>query len=245
MAEASREHEVSRGPARLPDPATSQAVLLAGFLPPGSCPHQPQLLLRLSPQSPPSRSASPPHAPPAVSLLPTPFFLSLLPDAQGQAWGWEERLGCQGHSCGCREGAWDGGAGQQGAHGQAAPGPGCSSCGQPDSGQSHGSPCSELRGALCGLGQVTEPIWASVSPPVKQHLPPTVVMKINQVLGQPGPREARDRSRIEIGNQKRNTALSHIRFGSGEGGREELGKTQALSLGWINGEWGLGWWCLG
>ena len=135
--------------------------------------------------------------------------------------------------------------GQQGAHGQAAPGPGCSSCGQPDSGQSHGPPCSELRGALCGLGQVTEPIWASVSPPVKQHLQPTVVMKINRVLGQPGPRDARDRSKIEIGNQKRNTAPSHIRFGSGEGGREELGKTQALSLGWINGERGLGWWCLG
>lgn len=125
-AKASREHEVSRGPARLLDPATSQAALLAGFLPLGSCPHQPQLLLHLSPQSPPRRSASPPHAPPAVSLLPTPFFLTLLPDAQGQEWGWEERLGWQGHSVCAGKEHGTGHRGQQGTHGwwpqaQAAP----------------------------------------------------------------------------------------------------------------------------
>ena len=179
VAKASREHEVSRGPARLLDPATSQAALLAGFLPLGSCPHQPQLPLRLSPQSPPRRSASPPHAPPAVSLLPTPFFLTLVPDAQGQEWGWEERLRWQEHSGVCREGAWGGGAGTARRSRPVAPGPGCSSCGQPDGGRCHGRPCCEPRSVLCCLGQVTEPVWASVSPPVKQQLPHTGVMKIN------------------------------------------------------------------
>lgn len=167
-AEASREHKVSRGPARLPDLVTSQAVPLAGSLLLGSCRHQPQLLLRLSPQSPPSRSTFPPHAPPAVSLLPTAFFLTLLQMPKGRSGagrrGWAGRD--QGHSGGCREGAWDREAGTARRSRLVAPGPGCSSCGQPDGGRCHGPPWSKPRGALCCLGQITEPAWASVSPPV-------------------------------------------------------------------------------
>lgn len=53
--------------------------------------------------------------------------------------------------------------------------------------QSHRAPPAPSSGSdlllhcrLCGLGQATEPLWASVSPPVKQDLLfVMVVMKIN------------------------------------------------------------------
>lgn len=100
-----------QGPRQAPRPCHLSGCAPSRLRPAWLLPTPDLLLLRLSPQSPPNRSASPPHAPPAVSLLPTPFLLTLLPDAQRQAWGWEERLGWQGHSCGCWEGAWDGGVG--------------------------------------------------------------------------------------------------------------------------------------
>lgn len=125
-AEASREHKVSSGPARLPDLVTSQAAPLAGSLPLGSCRHQPQLLLRLSPQSPPSRNTSPPHAPPAVSLLPTAFFLTLLQTPKGSSGAGRRGWAGRDTPVGAGKGHGTGERGQQGAHGwwpqaQAAP----------------------------------------------------------------------------------------------------------------------------
>lgn len=131
----------------------------------------------LLPAPAPAAPASVSSEPLKQKHLPTPrtsrclppshcFLPDSPPDSQGQQWGWEERLGWQGHSGGCREGAWDGGAGTARRSRLVAPGPGCSSCGQPDGGRCHRPPWSEPRGALCCLGQITEPAWASVSPPV-------------------------------------------------------------------------------
>lgn len=70
-----------RGTRQTPGLSHLWALLLTRLLQPGSGPCQPQLLLHLSPQGPPPLPVSPPHLHP--SLLPTPFFPTLLPDTQG------------------------------------------------------------------------------------------------------------------------------------------------------------------
>lgn len=123
-----------QGPRQTPGPCHLSGQPLAGSL---SClalaGTSPSCSCVCLPRAPLGRSTFPPHAPPGLSPPSHRFFLTLLLDAQGQEELGGEAGRDQGHSGGCREGAWTvWEAGTARRSRLVAPGPGCSSCGQPD-----------------------------------------------------------------------------------------------------------------